>query len=94
MILPTNYDALNQQAKKVAREQYSNMQGYLCYYCARQLSGPPAKHVTELFPVDLSYFPKGFLKNPVHLHHDHKTGMTEGAVHAYCNAVLWQYEGR
>ena len=22
------------------------------------------------------------------------TNMTEGAVHAYCNAVLWQYEGR
>lgn len=25
---------------------------------------------------------------------DHKTGMTEGAVHNYCNAVMWQYENR
>lgn len=30
---------------------------------------------------------------PVHLHHDHKTGLTIGAVHAKCNAVLWQYYG-
>jgi hypothetical protein len=34
------------------------------------------------------------LKSPIHLQHDHDTGLTEGAVHAYCNAVLWQYEGR
>jgi len=30
----------------------------------------------------------------MHLHHNHETDMTEGAVHAYCNAVLWQYEGK
>jgi hypothetical protein len=39
----------------------------------------------------LSLFPKNFLKWPVHLHHSHDTGMTIGAVHSYCNAVLWQY---
>jgi hypothetical protein len=34
------------------------------------------------------------LLHPVHLQHSHVTGLTEGAVHAFCNAVLWQYEGR
>jgi hypothetical protein len=33
-------------------------------------------------------------KELIHLQHCHKTNMTEGAVHAYCNAVLWQYEGK
>lgn len=34
------------------------------------------------------------LRYPVHLQHNHDTGMTEGAVHARCNAVMWQYLGR
>ena len=40
-----------------------------------------------------SLFPPNFFKWPVHLHHSHDTGMTIGAVHARCNAVLWQYHG-
>jgi hypothetical protein len=39
-------------------------------------------------------FPPNFLKYPVHLQHNHDTDMTEGAVHARCNAVMWQYHGR
>ena len=39
-------------------------------------------------------FPAFFLSHPIHLQHNHETNMTEGAVHARCNAVLWQYEGR
>ena len=39
-------------------------------------------------------FPPGFLNHPIHLQHDHDTGLTEGAVHSYCNAVLWQYHGK
>ena len=41
-----------------------------------------------------STFPQNFLQYPIHLQHNHDTGMTEGAVHNYCNAVMWQYEGR
>lgn len=37
---------------------------------------------------------KNFLQHPIHLQHNHTTGMTEGAVHNYCNAVMWQYEHR
>jgi hypothetical protein len=43
--------------------------------------------------IDLDLFPDGFLRYPIHLHHNHETGMTIGAVHSRCNAVLWQYEG-
>lgn len=28
------------------------------------------------------------VKHPIHLHHSHKTGLTLGAVHEYCNFVL------
>jgi len=41
--------------------------------------------------INENLFPPKFLNWPVHLHHDHKTGMTVGAVHSHCNAVLWQY---
>jgi hypothetical protein len=44
-------------------------------------------------PINEKIFPPNFFKYPVHLHHDHNTGMTIGAVHAYCNAVLFQYHG-
>jgi len=43
--------------------------------------------------IKKSLFPRGFFGYPIHLHHSHDTGMTIGAVHAHCNAVLWQYEG-
>jgi hypothetical protein len=41
----------------------------------------------------ISQFIKQILEDSVHLHHSHETGMTIGAVHARCNAVLWQYHG-
>jgi hypothetical protein len=44
-------------------------------------------------PINQILFPKSFFKYPVHLHHCHKTGLTLGAVHHYCNAYLWQYLG-
>ena len=48
----------------------------------------------ELVGMYWDLFPPNFLKYKVHLQHNHSTGMTEGAVHALCNAVMWQYEGR
>ena len=44
--------------------------------------------------INWKLFPKFFLVHPIHLQHNHETNMTEGAVHAYCNAVMWQYESR
>jgi len=92
MRLPINYSQAHWSVRKEAREQYIIEQGGLCYFCKSPLNGDPSDDIA-CKPINLSLFPPNFLKWPVHLHHCHKTGMTIGAVHAYCNAVLWQYHG-
>jgi len=42
-------------------------------------------------PINKKPFPKGMFNYPIHLHHCRKTDLSIGAVHAYCNAVLWEY---
>lgn len=91
--LPVEYDKLHWSDKKRVREQYVEEQDGKCFYCKEFLDGQPPESVTKK-TINWSLFPPNFLKHPVHLQHDHITGLTEGAVHAYCNAVLWQYHGR
>lgn len=93
MKLPTDYTKLHPKQRREVREQYIKEQNNLCMYCGDDLNNPPPKHITDK-PINWNLFPDGFLVHPIHLQHCHKTNMTEGAVHAYCNAVLWQYEGR
>lgn len=83
------YESLSWQDRRRVREEYIEEQKGLCYWCGFPLNERP----TEYKKIDLRLFPPNFLKYPVHLHHDHVTGMTIGAVHAECNAVLWQYHG-
>ena len=92
MELPVNYDKIPQRQRRLVREEYIRVQGGLCKHCGAPLDGDPAKVVMDLW-VKTGLFPTGFFNSPVHLHHDHNTGMTIGAVHARCNAVLWQYHG-
>ena len=91
--LPVDYNKLPWQEKRAVREQYIEHQKGRCLWCFYFLNKPPPKFIAEK-KIDWKRFPEGFLKHPVHLHHNHDTGMTEGAVHAYCNAVMWQYLGR
>lgn len=93
LALPVSYDALTPARRRQVREQYVVLQGGACWFCQAPLAGDPPSEVRAL-PIDWSLFPPHFLAHPVHLQHDHRTGLTEGAVHAYCNAVLWQYHGR
>lgn len=86
---PVDYRKLTWQERRAVREAYVNSQRGLCYHCKRPLSEPPVWRVT----INKKLFPAKFFDYPVHLHHDHKTGMTIGAVHNYCNAELWQYYG-
>lgn len=90
--LPTMYNALTIYERRVVREQYVEVQAGLCQHCKAPLSDAAPEHITRL-AIDTTLFPSGFFSSPVHLHHDHKTGLTIGAVHAQCNAVLWQYHG-
>lgn len=90
--LPVKYDSLHWTERKQVREQYVRLQAGLCLHCKKPLSEEPAKSVNSR-PVNKKLFPANFFNHPVHLHHSHKTGLTLGAVHCYCNAVLWEYYG-
>ena len=92
MDLPVDYTKICSAERKRVREEYVKRQGGLCQHCGASLDGDPAPEVKRL-RVNKRLFPHGFFRWPVHLHHCHKTGMTIGAVHCYCNAVLWQYHG-
>lgn len=87
------YEELRPDQRRALRNLYVKHQNGKCFYCLGLLSEVPPKKVTDK-KIKWELFPDNFLDYPVHLQHDHNTGLTEGAVHAYCNAVMWQYEHR
>jgi hypothetical protein len=91
MDLPVNYEELTWQERRTVREEYVTLQKGVCYYCGSTLNWSPPQEIRDK-EINWDLFPPNFLKYPVHLQHDHDTGMTEGAVHSYCNAVMWQYD--
>jgi hypothetical protein len=93
MKLPVDYTKLTPQQRRLVRDEYKLRQDGKCWFCNEHLSGKPSR-LSLAKKVNKNLFPKGFFDYPVHLQHCHKTNMTEGAVHAHCNAVLWQYHGR
>lgn len=92
MELPVNYDDLHYTERRAVREEYIKRQKGKCRHCGEPLNGEPSDEVCGKW-INKRLFPETFFKWPVHLHHDHNTGMTIGAVHNKCNAVLWQYYG-
>ena len=90
--LPADYRILSPQKRRLVREWYAASQEGNCYYCKAPLIGEPPASVIQK-RVKRHLFPENFFKYPVHLHHSHESGMTIGAVHCYCNAVMWQYHG-
>lgn len=89
--LPAVYEDLGWKQRREVRENYVDLQKGLCYHCGYSLSEkPPPKHISEK-RITPSLYPPNFFKYPVHLHHSHKIGLTLGAVHNYCNAILWEY---
>jgi len=95
MKLPTDYTKLDWRKgeTRAVLGQYVREQAGRCYWCECPLDQGPPEDITEK-DIDWALFPKNFRNSPVHLQHCHKTNMTEGAVHMYCNAVMWQYHGR
>jgi hypothetical protein len=93
--VPALYSTLSASQRVAVRERYVTLQEGRCLHCAHALASDPAPSVLAM-KVNWHAFPgraAGFLRHPVHLHHCHKTDLTIGAVHAYCNAVLWQHHG-
>lgn len=93
MKLPIKYSKATRGERRLVRQEYITQQSNKCWYCKSSLSEPVPDKVAK-WQIHLKNFPKGFLDNPVHLHHDHNTDLTIGAVHAYCNAVLFEYYGQ
>lgn len=91
--LPVDYTKLNYAERKAVRLQYIEQQKCLCFYCGHPLNEDAPPYIKNK-KINWKLFPQNFLKYPIHLQHNHYTGMTEGAVHSYCNAVMWQYDGR
>jgi hypothetical protein len=92
-ILPIDYTKLTPSQRREVRLQYIQEQNNKCYYCNEDLNKEAPFHIKDK-NIDWTLFPPNFLQHPIHLQHNHNSGMTEGAVHSYCNAVMWQYEGR
>lgn len=92
MELPVNYSQLHWKDKQKVRKEYIKLQKGLCCHCGEPLNDEPAEKIKNM-KVNRELFPSNFFKWPIHLHHSHKTDLTIGAVHSYCNAVLWQYHG-
>jgi len=90
--LPVNYNALRKNQRRYIREEYVRIQHNKCCYCKSSLNGPPRQSIAKI-KIHKRLFPKGFYDNPIHLHHNHDTGMTIGAMHAHCNAVSWEHYG-
>lgn len=90
MKLPVNYNNISSRKRKLVREEYIRRQNNLCWFCGESLDKEPT-NIISTYKVNRALFPPNFFGWPVHLHHDHKTGITKGAVHCYCNAVLWQF---
>lgn len=93
MKLPARYSNLSRIERRLVRLEYIKLQNNKCYYCHHDLNSDPPSEITNK-PINWNLFPKGFMNYPIHLQHNHDTDMTEGAVHAYCNAVMWQYFNR
>ena len=87
------YHDLSPYQKRQVRNNYVVQQGGKCMYCNGSLLEDPPEHIRKK-QIDRRLFPSQMFRHPIHLDHDHETGMTRGAVHAKCNAIMWQYEGR
>ena len=92
MELPIQYSKTHHTVRRRAREEYVRRQNGLCLHCGEPLGQPPNQKVQDAY-INGRLFPFGFFDHPIHLHHDRKTDLSLGAVHARCNAWLWQYKG-
>lgn len=89
---PEKYSKLTREQRAELRKRYASYQNNKCCYCGASLSGPPTDGILKK-RISRDLFPKHFFDYPTHLHHNHDTDLTIGAVHAYCNAVLWEHHG-
>lgn len=91
-ITPQRYDLMSSTSKRILRLEYIKEQKNKCQFCGESLDGLPSKLVRDT-KINQRLFPLGFFEYPIHLHHDHNTHLTIGAVHSRCNAFLFEHLG-
>jgi len=91
--VPVAYSKCSVNLRRAVRTEYIRLQEGKCYHCGGDIRETPPPEIMEK-SINTTLFPGGFFSHPIHLHHDHITDMTIGAVHARCNAVLWQYHNQ
>jgi len=99
MIEHVKYASLSAQQKADKRREYAVHQEGRCL-CGNPLIGPARQDILDfLGNAPDGYldrcFPggwKAFIANPIHLDHDHATGLTRAVLHAECNAYEWLLE--
>ena len=90
--LPVMYSKLTHAERFNVRLAYIEAQDRRCHYCKNLFTELPPEDVYNR-KINVKLFPVNFFEYPIHLHHNHETDMTIGAVHCHCNAVLWQFHG-
>lgn len=92
---PQRYRDLNSYQRRRLRDEYVEFANGRCLYCGALLESEPDEFVRQSAEeIDWDNLPggkEGFLRNPIHLHHDQRTGLTLAAVHALCNAHSWHF---
>jgi len=88
--LPVDYHSLPINERRAVREQYVKEQRGLCFWCKCDLYAQPPQHIL-VEKINWKQFPPSFLKYPIHLQHSHGTGLTLGATHSLCRAVMVQH---
>lgn len=88
--LPVMYDHVSREVRARVRDEYARRQKGICPFCLQPLLGDPPPVIQRL-PLNAMNWPPEFFRWPVHLHHDHRTGLTIGAYHSRCNAILACY---
>ena len=95
--LPVLYDKISFRERRIVREAYTFIQNWHCWFCEEPLDDTAAgwvkEEVLELSMSEGITFPPEFFQHPIHLHHCHISGLTQGAVHSFCNAYLWMVCG-
>jgi hypothetical protein len=91
--LPAVYKDLSVIQRRTVRREYMRLQHWSCMFCGHSLFSDAPQELKDL-PIDWDLFPPGFLDYDTHLQHNHQTGLTEGAVHSFCNAFMWNYYRR
>jgi len=92
---PQRHRDLNTDQRRKLRDEYIECSRGRCAYCEEMLDDEPHAFVRQSADqIEWDNLPgskEGFLKDPVHLHHDHETGLTLAAIHALCNAHSWHF---